>query len=134
MRELVFANDSAKKRLEAILHPLILAQARQEAAQPSDAPYALVVVPLLFESGRYRDWLQRVITVDCPEETQIARATQRSRLDAAAVRAIMARQLDRRERARLADEIIHNEGTLEDLQKQVDALHGRLVALATESD
>ena len=64
------------------------------------------MVPLLFESGRYADWLQRVITVDCPEESQIARTMQRSKLDEPAVRAIMAQQLSREERLTLSDEII----------------------------
>jgi dephospho-CoA kinase len=121
-------------RLEAILHPRILAQAKQQAASPTDAPYTLVVVPLLFENRRYSDWLNRVITVDCPEETQIKRTMQRSQLDEAAVRAIMAQQLSREARLTLSDEIILNNGSLEDLEKQVVGMHHRLSALATESD
>ncbi len=55
MRELVFTDRAAKERLEAILHPLILSQTREQATSPTDAPYTLIIVPLLFESGRYRD-------------------------------------------------------------------------------
>ena len=134
MRKLVFAHPKEKMRLEAILHPRILAQAKQQAASPTDAPYTLVVVPLLFENRRYSDWLNRVITVDCPEETQIKRTMQRSQLDEAAVRAIMAQQLSREARLTLSDEIILNNGSLEDLEKQVVGMHHRLSALATESD
>jgi dephospho-CoA kinase len=134
MRELVFSSPEEKKRLEAILHPLIYAQTRDQAASASEAPYTMIVVPLLFESGRYTDWLQRVITVDCPEEAQIARTTQRSRLDEAAVRAIMAQQLDREARLTLADEVILNSGSLDDLKTQVVGIHRRLSALAAESD
>lgn len=134
MRELVFACPAEKIRLEAVLHPLILEQTKLLATSPTDAPYTLIVVPLLFESGRYADWLQRVITVDCPEEAQVARTAQRSDLDAATVRAIMAQQLGRNERLRLADEIISNNGSLDDLKEQVGSLHRRLCALATESD
>jgi len=134
MRKLVFAHPKEKMRLEAILHPHILAQAKQQAASPTDAPYTLVVVPLLFENRRYSDWLNRVITVDCPEETQIKRTMQRSQLDEAAVRAIMAQQLSREARLTLSDEIILNNGSLEDLEKQVVGMHHRLSALATESD
>lgn len=134
MRELVFSNPDEKKRLEAILHPLIFAHTKQLAASPTDAPYTLIVVPLLFESGRYAGWLQRVITVDCPEESQIARTTHRSKLDELAVRAIMAQQLSREERLALTDEIIANNGSLDDLKKQVVGIHRRLSALATESD
>jgi dephospho-CoA kinase len=134
MRELVFSHPEEKQRLEAILHPLILAQAKQQAAQPTDAPYTLVVVPLLFENRRYSDWLHRVITVDCPEETQIRRTMQRSQLDQAAVRAIMAQQLGREQRLTLSDEKILNNGSLDDLKKQVVGMHHRLSALTTESD
>ena len=134
MRELVFSHPEEKKRLEAILHPLILAHAKQQAARPTDAPYTLIVVPLLFENRRYSDWLHRVITVDCPEETQIKRTMQRSQLDEAAVRAIMAQQLGREARLTLSDEKILNNGNLEDLKKQVVGMHHRLSALAAESD
>jgi dephospho-CoA kinase len=134
MRELVFSNPEEKKRLEAILHPLIYTQTRQQAASASEASYTMIVVPLLFESGRYSDWLQRVITVDCPEEAQIARTTQRSRLDEAAVRAIMAQQLNREARLTLADEVILNNGSLDSLKTQVVGMHRRLSALAAESD
>lgn len=134
MRELIFADPAAKKRLESILHPLIFAQTKQQAATPTEAPYTLIVVPLLFESGRYANWLQRIIAVDCPEETQIARIVQRSKLDVSAVRAIMAQQLSRAERMRLANEIIRNDGSLDDLKQQIVGMHHRLSVLATESD
>jgi dephospho-CoA kinase len=133
MRELVFAEPTARKRLEAILHPLILAHARQQALVATDAPYSLVVVPLLFESGHYAGWLQRVIAVDCPEALQVARTMQRSGMDEATVRAIMAQQLSRSERLQRADEIIRNEGSLDDLSRQVFDMHQRLSGLAAES-
>lgn len=134
MRTLVFANPDEKRRLEAILHPRILVQTRQQAKSPTDAPYTLIMVPLLFESGRYRDWLQRIVTVDCSEETQIAHTIQRSRLDKTAIRAIMAQQISRSERTRLADEVIHNDGSLDDLKSQVVGIHHRLSLLSMESD
>jgi dephospho-CoA kinase len=134
MRELVFSHPDEKTRLETILHPLILSQAKLQAAGPTDAPYTLVVVPLLFENRRYSDWLHRVITVDCPEETQIKRTMQRSQLDETAVRAIMTQQLSREARLTLSDEKILNNGSLDELEKQVVGMHRRLSALATESD
>jgi dephospho-CoA kinase len=134
MRELVFSDLNAKQRLESILHPLILAQTRVQATSPSAAPYTLVVVPLLFENGRYTHWLQRVITVDCPEENQILRTMQRSKLDDTAVRNIMSQQLSRAERMQLADETLHNDGSLDALKIQVVEMHHRLIAFAAESD
>ncbi|MDO8313111.1 MAG: dephospho-CoA kinase [Sideroxyarcus sp.] len=129
MRDLVFVDSDAKRRLEAILHPLILSQTKALAASTTEAPYTLVVVPLLFENGRYRDWLNRVIVVDCPEEQQITRTVQRSGLTEAAVRAIMKQQLDRARRLQLADEIICNDGSMDTLREQVRELHSRLIGL-----
>jgi dephospho-CoA kinase len=134
MRELVFTHPEEKKRLETILHPLIFSQTRQQATSGTDAPYTLIVVPLLFESGRYADWLHRVITVDCPEEAQLTRTILRSKLDESEVRAIMAQQLSRQARLTLADEIILNNGSLDSLKTQVVGIHRRLSALAAESD
>lgn len=128
MRQRAFADPAAKQRLQDILHPLILAQARAAAAAPAAAPYTLVVVPLLFESGRYRDWLQRVIVVDCPEPEQIRRTMQRSGLTEAEVRAIMAQQLDRATRHKLADDLIVNDGDLDALRAHVARLHQRLLS------
>lgn len=126
MRALVFSDVDAKLRLQAILHPLILERAKSEALALSDAPYTLVVVPLLFENGRYREWLNRVIVVDCPEEQQIARTLQRSALDEATIRSIMAQQMDRNSRLKLADEVILNNSSLAQLQSRVSELHKSL--------
>ncbi len=127
MRELIFADTSAKQRLEAILHPLILERSRELASSPTEAPYTLIIVPLLFESGHYREWLRRVIVVDCPVELQIERTVRRSGLGVAAVRAIMAQQLDRARRLALADEVIHNDVDLDALRAQVEKLHASLI-------
>lgn len=129
MRQLVFSNVSAKKRLESILHPLIREQSKTLALSYSDAPYTLVVVPLLFESGQYRDWLHQIIAIDCSEERQIARTMQRSKLSEQEVKSIMAQQISRAERLRLADVTIHNDGPLNDLLLQVEGLHSRLIRL-----
>ncbi len=129
MRQLVFSDATAKKRLEAILHPMIREQAQLLAQSQSDAPYTLVVVPLLFESGRYRDWLHQVIVVDCTEQQQIARTMQRSKLSEAEVRSIMTQQISRNERLRLADAVITNDSQLTNLRLQVEELHSRLIRL-----
>jgi len=129
MRQLVFSDATAKKRLEAILHPMIRERAQLLAQSQSDAPYTLVVVPLLFESGRYRDWLHQVIVVDCTEQQQIDRTMQRSKLSEAEVRSIMSQQIPRNERLRLADAVITNDSQLTDLRLQVEELHSRLIRL-----
>ena len=133
MRELIFGNPAAKKQLEAILHPGILKQAKQIAALPTEASYTLVVVPLLFESQNYRDWLHRTLAVDCPEEIQIARTMQRSGLDKAFVQSIMDQQIARSQRVALADDCLKNDTDLNALSAQVALLHRLFLNIAAGS-
>jgi dephospho-CoA kinase len=132
MRRLVFADADAKRRLEAILHPRIRQEtfARVRAAR---APYVIVVVPLLLESGAYRDLVQRVLVVDCSEATQVARTMARSRLTEDEVRAIIAAQVPRSERLARANDVISNEGGLDALHAQVRALHESYLALSASA-
>lgn len=133
MRQLVFSDISAKQRLEAILHPLIRTQMLAQA-EAASAPYSLLVIPLLFETGNYLPLLQRILVVDCAEATQIARAMQRSGLAEQEVRAIMARQIPRIERLQRADDTVRNDAGLDALPPQVELLHQRYMALSSGSD
>ncbi len=133
MRDLVFKDTEAKHKLEAILHPMIRTEVRARidaAAANGDAPYTVIVVPLLIETGAYRDLSQRILVVDCDEAQQVKRVTQRSGLTADAVRAIMAQQATREERLRHADDIVRNDGDIAALHAAVEALHQRYMALA----
>ena len=129
MRRRVFADAAAKARLEGILHPQIraLADARCRAAE---SPYVILAVPLLIESGTYRERCQRIVVVDCPENLQVARVMARSGLTAAEVEAIMAAQVSRSERLRAADDVVLNDHDLANLQPQVFRLHRKYLALA----
>ena len=129
MRELIFADASAKQRLEAILHPMIGIQARAQVTQ-SQAPYVMLVVPLLLERDAYRDMTQRIAVVDCSEATQILRTMRRSAISEDAVHAIMAAQLPRAQRLAHADDVINNDGGEDELRRQVSALHLRYIDLA----
>ena len=129
MRELVFKDPQAKSRLEAILHPLIGREARNQVAHAGQ-PYVLLVVPLLLEKNAYRNLVQRVAVVDCSEQTQIERTMCRSGIPESAVRAIMAAQLSRKDRLEKADDILHNDGSEEELRQQVAMLHQRYLDLA----
>jgi dephospho-CoA kinase len=133
LRQRIFSDKAAKAQLEAILHPLIRSQAAALVAA-SRAPYALVVVPLLIETGGYRDLTQRVLVVDCSEEIQTARTMARSRLSAEQTRAIMGNQATRQQRLSRADDVIDNDGDLAELERQVREMHEkylRLVATRT---
>ncbi len=124
LRELVFSNPAAKLKLDAALHPLIQQEAlAQLQALPPDIPYALLVVPLLFETNAYADTIHRSLVIDCSEATQIERVKQRSGLDERTIRQIMAAQLARTERLARADDIISNEGSASQLMDNVKKLH-----------
>jgi dephospho-CoA kinase len=131
LRRRVFADSAPRRQLEAILHPRIRQAVEQRLATLS-APYALIVIPLLVETGGYQDLLDRVLVVDCPEDVQIARVMARSGLTHDAVRAILAAQAGRAERLAAADDVIVNTGSPEALHAEVAALHHRYQALAAK--
>ena len=134
MRDRVFGDPSAKAQLESILHPRIRELSMgQAAAARGRAPYVVLVVPLLIESGGWRSRVDRVLVIDCSPETQEARVCARSRLDGALVRAIIAQQAGRAERLDAADDVLVNEGPLEQLTARVTRLHRRYCELASGS-
>jgi dephospho-CoA kinase len=122
MRELVFADPSAKARLEAILHPMIGLECNRQAL--AAAGKTLVFdVPLLVESRHWRTRVDKVLVVDCSTETQIARVMQRSGWAREAVQAVIAQQAARGTRRACADAVIYNEGlTPDELAREVDLL------------
>lgn len=122
MRHLVYSDPTAKARLEAIVHPLVgqaIAQQAQQA-EVACAPCTVFDIPLLVESGRWRPMLDRVLVIDCEEETQIARVTARSGMTAADVQKIMATQAPRSRRLAAADLVVFNDGiSMEDLAQRM---------------
>jgi dephospho-CoA kinase len=139
LRRHVFAAPAARLRLEAILHPLIRAASERQIrhAISADFPYVILVVPLLVESGDYRTRVDRVVVVDCPAETQIARTMARSALSREEVLAIMAAQSQRQERLAAADDVIDNDAGLDSLRRQIallDAQYRRLAGDEAKSE
>ena len=131
MRRLVFADATAKARLEGILHPLIR-QVSGQRCQAATTPYVVLAVPLLVESGNYRQRCDRIVVVDCPESLQIERVMARNGLAAAEVEAIMAAQASRAQRLAVADDVVLNAAGRDSLSAQVAVLHQKYLALATE--
>lgn len=129
MRALVFADQSARQRLEGILHPMIR-QAVAERLAVVHAPYALVVVPLLVETGAYASMIDRVLVVDCEPDQQLDRVARRDGIDHTMAEAILAAQADRAHRLAAADDILDNRGTPEALAEQVARLHQDYLARA----
>lgn len=134
MRSLIFTDPEAKAQLEAILHPLIRNEVMQIAEQnmltlnqpESLIHYQVVAVPLLFETNHYSSLVNATVVIDCSPTLQISRAMQRSQLSRESVEAILAAQVSREKRLALADYVVENNHSMNDLNVKIDALHQTL--------
>lgn len=131
VRQHVFSNPKLRKQLEAILHPMIGQEVdRQLQPDALTAPYAVLVVPLLFETPGYPERCQRTLGVDCPPDLQVERVSRRNGLTQQEIRAIIKVQMSREERNLRADDLIDNSSSLEELSYQVDQLHRKYLLMA----
>ena len=128
LRELVFSDPAGRRTLESIMHPRIR-QIMQRRLAALSAPYAILVIPLLLETGQ-QVLGDRTLVVDLPESLQIERVRKRDRLDEARIKSILAAQCDRATRLQAADDLIDNGGDPARLREQVEKLHQRYLALA----
>ncbi len=131
MRETVFANDADRRALEAILHPRIGAEARRQA-DLAGGDYQLIVVPLLVDS-QLRQFVDRVLVVDCEESTQLQRLLARDRESPDQARRILAAQASREERLAIADDVINNDHSIEHVRNQVLDLDRKYRSLAADT-
>lgn len=134
LRRIVFADDGERRWLESVTHPRIrerLSETLQEFRR-GPAPYALLVSPLLLESGQVA-LVDRVLVIDVPEALQIARTMQRDEVDAAGARAILAAQISREQRLQAADEVLDNSADQDALSARIDALDRRYRRLGQTS-
>jgi dephospho-CoA kinase len=121
LRELVFADSTARQELESLLHPAILAEARARIMRQAGA-YVIVVIPLLAEGGGH-EWIDRVLVVDVPESVQLERLQLRDGVTRSDAEAALAAQASREERLAIADDVIDNTSDLETLHRRVDRQH-----------
>lgn len=128
LREIVFADEQARSALNGILHPRIGERAMQKV-RAAAGPYVVLVVPLLVEGGM-ADLVDRILVIDVPVETQIRRVMHRDGVDREHAESIIAAQANRESRLARADDVIVNDGDLEQLQARVDALHRFYLELA----
>lgn len=128
LRERVFSNPENRAHIEKIIHPRVYAQMNRQLDR-LDVPYAIVVVPLLIETGG-RDLVNRVLVVDSPENLQIARTTRRDGTTSAAVEKILSAQMDRTSRLSAADDVIENDASEEALEEAVRELHQKYLTEA----
>jgi dephospho-CoA kinase len=128
LRDIVFADPAARRRLEAILHPAIRARMAAQSGA-AGGPYQLLVIPLLAEGGR-RDHVDRVLLVDVPEAVQVERLVRRDGSSREQAAAALAAQASRAARQAIADDVIENAGGVEDLRARVAELHREYLRLA----
>jgi dephospho-CoA kinase len=130
LREKIFSDTDARRRLEAILHPAIRqAMERQSLEAAALGPYQVLVIPLLAEGGR-TDHVDRVLVVDVPESHQVERLVARDRVSPDHAAAALQAQATRAHRLAIADDVIENTGSIADLETQVAVLHDRYLELA----
>lgn len=134
LRQRIFASDQERNTLNTIMHPRIRteARARLEALNGAHTPYALLVVPLLLESGEYAPLIDRVLVVDLDTDTQLERLMQRDGIDLAQAHAILRTQATRTQRLAHADDVIDNRGSDENLRAAVTRLHQDYVRRADD--
>lgn len=131
LRTLVFADPARRRELEAITHPAILERMRARSAAAA-GPYQILAIPLLAEKG-LRGEVDRVLVVDCDEETQVRRLQARDGTPLGEARAMLSAQASRAERRAIADDVIVNDGDLHALRDQVEKLHARYVAISRQA-
>ncbi|WP_456376957.1 dephospho-CoA kinase [Thiolapillus sp.] len=130
LREHIFADDAARKTLENILHPAIRKEIEQRLSQIRNEPYVVLVVPLLVENN-LQTMVDRVLLVDAPESLQIQRVRQRDNSSEEQTKKILAAQASRDARRAVADDIILNTGTLQELHAQVEKLHEQYLSIGS---
>ena len=128
LKQRIFSDPLAKTQLEGILHPRIRQRILERVEEATDTPYVVADIPLLVENN-YPQYFDRVIVVDCPEETQIARVQARDEMSEAQILNIMASQATRKDRNAAATDIIDNSGDLASLKMQIEKLHESLLSL-----
>lgn len=132
MRNLVFSDQDALKKLNAILHPAIYDEAIKQLQQNSDVPnqilpYQILVIPLLFESPRYLPHINRILMIDCDEQIQIARVRKRSSLPMSQIKQIIKAQTSRKQRLKLANDVIENNQSVDELREKIILIHKKYI-------
>ena len=128
LRALVFEDPEKRKVLEQIIHPRVRSEISRQLKKIS-APYCIIVIPLLIEAG-YVDFVDRILVIDADESLQIKRVKDRSKLNENEIKNIMNAQIDRQQRLDHADEAIMNNGSLDELKREVEQLHKRYTEMA----
>ena len=128
LREIIATDAEERKWLESVLHPKIGEQITKEISE-STSVYTLFVAPLLLETNS-QEICSRVVVVDVPKDVQIRRTAKRDKVSSNQVEQMVAAQMKREKRLEKADDVLLNNGTIEDLEKQVEELHKKYIQMA----
>ncbi|MCL6269277.1 dephospho-CoA kinase [Sansalvadorimonas sp. 2012CJ34-2] len=131
LRDIIFDNETERRWLEQLLHPLIFQQINFELEQAT-SPYVVLVSPLLIETSQHQ-LVNRILVIDVSEETQIARTMNRDGVPREQAEAILRSQSDRQNRLNKADDVVDNSGSLEQLHQQLDKLHQTYLDMAASN-
>lgn len=126
LREIIFNSDEEKNWLESLLHPAIANQIQDEL-KASSSPYTILVSPLLLETNQ-KEYCNKVLVVDVPVELQVERTLKRDQVSEGQVKSIIKAQISRKNRLEFADEVIVNDGSLEELHSTVMKFHQKFIA------
>jgi dephospho-CoA kinase len=128
LREIVFRDEDLLRSLERILHPRIRQDVKTKL-QSVDSEYAIVAIPLLSKKSDY-DFIDRILVIDCEERIQIQRVISRNGFSEELVQSIMSKQLSRRDRNQLADDLIENNADIDSLYTKIEKLHLNYLSFA----
>ena len=134
IRERIFSSDADRRLLESILHPAIHSEALRELESYHYAPYQILAIPLFFESNRYEGIVNRTLLIDCNEDLQVSRVVNRNGFTDKMVRSIIAAQASRSFRRALANDIIDNNGTIEELEQDIHRMHEKFIKTCAVSE
>lgn len=127
MRQLIFNDSDARKRLNAIIHPAIFTEAKKQMQKHASAAYTILAIPLLEQDGPYACLIDRTLVIDCNESMQIQRVKERSNLSAVEIKKIIKTQTPRQERLSMAEDVITNNGNIKELRSNIEKLHQKYI-------
>lgn len=122
LRDLVFSCDEARSRLEALMHPLIMAEIDAQKIKNVRADYGIIEIPLLAEKPVFQSWVDRILVVECEDKVRLQRVMRRNGLSESKVKQIMAAQATARQRRAIADDVLVNNGSMAQLVEKVGRL------------
>ena len=129
LKEIIFSDKNKKINLEKILHPKIYEEVKKRLNALSHESYVVIDIPLLFETNQYTSLISRSLVIDCKENDQIERVKKRDGIDISVIQSIIDQQLNRSSRIEKADDVVINDGSIENLEESIKSLHKKYLNL-----